>query len=768
MLTSARTTMPALDYVSIIRSVYGDRRAMLAGVVASATTAALTAYHASSPLLYAVVLAFVIIGAVRYADSRAFWRAAIASDDAEAAEHWEHRAVIGGVLLAMVYGTWCFVSIAMVREPFAELASVALSIAVMVGISGRNFGLDRLVSLQMLFVIVPMALGFFLHGDGYYAFLAALLVLMLSSFRKLAGDIRAILLSAVHGRVEASRLAAELDMAMTTLEHGLCLLDESGHVSVTNQRAARTFARLDVPNLVGLSFSRVLTELGHKGQLPRTAVNRLLDIIAKHESGKVLMTLPQGHYYEVTVSSRSNRSVLLFEDITERISAEERINFMARHDTLTGLPNRTYFSELVVEDIDARRAQDAERNSAALMIIDIDDFKHVNDTFGHIVGDELLMQVAKRLRGAIPPEALLARLGGDEFIVYRGAVADAEVAAADARSILDAASVPFELDGLILPVNVSVGLVTSAGTTDQLEDLMTKADLALYAAKGDGKAKSQMFHTQMDVDYHYRQRLKTDLREAISTGALTLAFQPLIDITSRKVVTCEALARWDHAELGSIPPSIFIPLAEEMGLISEITTWVIDNATQQCGLWPGEIGVAVNISARDFRGLDLKALVASSLAASGLSPQRLEIEVTETAVIEERDIAQCVLGDLAAQGITIALDDFGTGYSSLSYLNALPFNKLKIDRSFVADIATNPRALRLLANVARLGRDLDLTVIAEGVETEAQLDVMLAHTQIQQVQGYFFSRPLPARDIAELISRLNAPPEAAKRQRKQR
>jgi predicted signal transduction protein with EAL and GGDEF domain len=376
------------------------------------------------------------------------------------------------------------------------------------------------------------------------------------------------------------------------------------------------------------------------------------------------------------------------------------------------------------------------------------------------------MQVALRLRQTLPAEAVLARLGGDEFIIYRGGVGTKEQAQADAEVILGAFAAPFLLSELALAANVSIGLVTSIAAEDGLDDLMTKADLALYSAKGDGKAKSHMFHAQMDIDYHYRQRLKSDLREAVRLGDLTLAFQPLLDIATRKVISCEALARWDHPELGSIPPSTFIPLAEEMGLISDITAWVIDEAAQQCSQWPGDVSVAVNISARDFRGADLEALVTAALQRSGLEPERFEVEVTETAVIEERDIAHRVLEALAAKGVAIALDDFGTGYSSLSYLHALPFTKLKIDRSFVADIVTSPRALRLLANVAQLGRDLDLTVIAEGVETEDQLNIMVGHTKVQQVQGYFFSRPLPERDIAELISRLNAkPPQAVANRR---
>ncbi|WP_323014215.1 putative bifunctional diguanylate cyclase/phosphodiesterase [Devosia sp.] len=747
--------MPALDYVSIIRSVYGDRGAMLAGVFASALTAALTAYRTQSLPLYLIAVAFIIIGTLRHLDMRAFRRAAIDNDDAAAAETWENRAVISGSALALVYGFWCLFAMLLVDDPFAELASVSLSIAVMVGICARNFGLDRLVTLQMLGVILPMSLGFFLHGDIFHPVLAALLLVMLVSYRKLAGDIRSILLSAVHGRIEASRLATELDMAMATLEHGLCMLDERGVVSVANARAVRLFSLIGVPDLIGLQVRDVLVRLGKTQALPSTAVQRLLDMIDKRLSGKVLLCLPARHYYEVSVSSRDQRTVLLFEDISERVASEERINFMARHDALTGLPNRTYFGELVSEDLDARRFGDTQR-MASLMIVDIDEFKHVNDTFGHIAGDGLLKQVADRLRDTLPRGAVLARLGGDEFVVYRGAVDSSTQLERDAEALQEAICGTFSLEGLTIAASASIGMATSTDRQDTLDELMTKADLALYAAKGAGKARSQLFHAQMDIDYHYRQRLKTDLREALDTGALTLSFQPLLDMKTGKVVSCEALSRWNHPELGIIPPSTFVPLAEEMGLISDITTSVIRNAAMACAQWPGDVGVTVNISARDFRGSDLAVLVTEALADSGLAPARFEIEVTETAVIEEHDIAHHVLTELAESGIAIALDDFGTGYSSLSYLNALPFTKLKIDRSFVADIVDNSRSLRLLTNVARLGRDLDLIVVAEGVETEEQLDTILAHTAIQQVQGYFFSRPLPQRDIAELITRLNA------------
>lgn len=766
MFNSARKTMPALDYVSIIRSVYGDRRAMLAGAFASALTAALTAHRSQSVPLYLIAVAFVVIGLVRYLNMRAFANAEIGNDDAAAAERWENRAVMIGSGLALLYGLWCLIALLLVDDPFAELAAVSLSIAVMVGICARNFGLDRLVTLQMLGVIVPMSIGFFLRGDLYHPVLAALLIVMLASFRKLAADIRSLLLSAVHGRVEASRLATELDMAISTLEHGLFMLDERGVVSVANHRALRLFALIGLPNLVGRPFGSVLADLADNNTLPPAAIDKLADLISTRTGGKVLLCLSGMHYYEVTVSARQARCVLLFEDISERVTSEERISFMARHDTLTNLPNRNHFNDLAEDDMEQRQRPDTAERIASLMIIDIDDFKHVNDTHGHIVGDQLLVQVAERLRKAQPEGAILARLGGDEFVLYRGSIASAGEAETDARVILSAFDCPFALEGVTLSVSASLGVTTSSGPGEQIDDLMTKADLALYAAKGNGKSRSQIFHAQMDIDYHYRQRLKADLRDAVRQGELTLAYQPLLDIKSRNVVSCEALARWNHPELGAIPPSTFIPLAEEMGVISDITAWVLQRATAQCSLWPETVGVAVNISARDFRVSDLGSVVDAALQAAKLNPSRLEIEVTETAVIEEREIAQRVLTEFHKKGIAIALDDFGTGYSSLSYLNALPFTKLKIDRSFVADIAHNARSLRLLSNVARLGRDLQLTVVAEGVETEAQLKTMLANTEIQQVQGYYFSRPVSEAEIGPLIARLNgAVPDRATNRR---
>src|SRR6185437_11101160 len=345
-------------------------------------------------------------------------------------------------------------------------------------------------------------------------------------------------------------------------------------------------------------------------------------------------------------------------------------------------------------------------------------------------------RAAVRIRQALGSRSIIARLGGDEFIAYRGDAETAEQVVNDAQTVLAAFRAPFDLLGEHVGVSVSIGAVSTEQHEDDLSILMTKADLALYKAKAQGKAQSQLFHEDMDVEYHYRQRLKAELRQAVAEGALSLAYQPVIDLKTRRVVGCEALARWHHPELGTIPPSVFIPIAEESGLVSDISRWVLMTATAECQNWPDDVRVAVNISAKDLRSGDVAQMVGTALASSGLPPHRLEIEVTETAVIEEREAANLIFRTLAAQGIGIALDDFGTGYSSLSYLQALPFSKLKIDRSFVIDVVNNERALKLLTNVARLGKDIGLTVTVEGVETEEQLALISAHSDVDQIQGY--------------------------------
>jgi diguanylate cyclase (GGDEF)-like protein len=753
LFSSARKSMPPVDYVSIIKSVYKDRRAMVMGAMACILGAAVTAFKTESLILWGIALGFVLVTAYRYVDMGAFKRADIGPTDVDAAAYWERHVTYGAAGFAFLCGAWCFAALVFVDDPIVELISMVVTVSCMVGIVTRNFGLERLLMIQLVTALTLMTAGLLLKGNFYHTYLALVMVIILASFRVLAADVRAILLSAVHGRTEANRLAFELDTALDTMQHGLCMLDEDGLIAVANDRAEQTFAGFVPGNWTGRPFAALIAGGAARGAIPQRAADRLLEIVALRSSGKVVLELADNQHCEVTVSSRQGRTVALFEDITARVKAEERINFMARYDALTGLPNRAYFSEQVEADLERRRLV-AGSDGAMLILVDVDDFKHVNDTMGHLFGDKLLFQASERLSRVMGRRGVMARYGGDEFMIYRSGKIGPEDCIRDPAKIIEAFKTAFDLDGEIVPVNVSIGVVLSTQNDDTLDTMMTKADLALYKAKANGKAQAQVFHDEMDTEYRYRQKLKAELKIALAGGGLSLAYQPLIDLKTRRVVACEALARWHHPQLGTIPPSLFIPIAEETGLISDISRWVLASATRECRSWPDEVSVSVNVSARDFRNADVTAMVRDALDASGLEPHRLELEVTETALIEEQEAATSILSALARQGIGIALDDFGTGYSSLSYLQALPFTKLKVDRSFVMDITTSQRALTLLANVAQLGKDINLTVTAEGVETEDQLALIQKHTKVDQIQGYLFGVPLPRREVAELIARM--------------
>jgi predicted signal transduction protein with EAL and GGDEF domain len=363
-----------------------------------------------------------------------------------------------------------------------------------------------------------------------------------------------------------------------------------------------------------------------------------------------------------------------------------------------------------------------------------------------------LAELGRRLPQAFGPDTICARLGGDEFIAFRADGATPEILAEQGQNVLASMREDIFIPGRKFVVDVSVGTVISAELGDDLESLMVKADLAIYAAKAAGKGQVVQFHDRMDTEYHMRQQLKADLKDAITNGGLTLAYQAAIDPRQNRIVGCEALARWTHSVYGAISPATFIPIAEETGLITDLTRAVLAMATRDCQAWPGQTTVAVNVSARDFRAGDVEAMVKDALALSGLPPHRLEIEVTETAVIEEREAAYAALSSLCQLGVGVALDDFGTGYSSLSYLQALPLTKLKIDRSFVVDIENDPQALRLLANVAQLGKDLDLKITVEGVETEGQLNLLVSETRIDQIQGFLYGPPLSLEAMTRLLT----------------
>src|ERR1700761_2555534 len=432
-------------------------------------------------------------------------------------------------------------------------------------------------------------------------------------------------------------------------------------------------------------------------------------------------------------------------DITERRKAEARIAYMAHHDGLTNLANRELFQERLKESLEGEQA-------VAVLCVDLDLFKNVNDSLGHPIGDRLLKLVAERLRTHVRGNNLAARLGGDEFAIIVSSDVSPNETSDFAAKLIKLLSASYEIDGNDVIIGASIGIARSPGDGDTSEELMRNADLALYRAKQDGGGVHRFFEREMDCQAQKRRDMELDLRRAFANGEFELHYQPLVDIATDRIGGFESLLRWRHPDKGMISPAEFIPVAEDIGLIVSIGEWVLREACNEAVKWPAEVKVAVNLSPVQFRNRNLVQVVISALANSGLSPKRLELEITESLFLAETEANLAILHQLRALGVSISMDDFGTGYSSLSYLRSFPFDKIKIDRSFVKDLAERSDCVAIVRAISGLGRSLNITTTAEGVETVDQLD-WLRNEGCNKVQGFLFSAAKPAGEVAALLSR---------------
>jgi diguanylate cyclase (GGDEF)-like protein len=554
------------------------------------------------------------------------------------------------------------------------------------------------------------------------------------------------------------RINARFDAAINNMSHGVCLFDADRKVVISNRRYAEIYQLSPEQIGPGTSLAEIL-DLRHQAGThfkvdPETRMARNTDEnagVQELADGRIVSisrhTMPGGGW------------LTTHEDVTDRARSAEKVAYLAEHDQLTGLPNRTFFTRMLEGPV--RRRDDTATDCFAVFMVDLDKFKHVNDTLGHSAGDQLLIEVARRLKESLRDTDILARLGGDEFAIIQPLESpeieqDHEAAIALALRIIDALARPIELHGHQVTIGASIGIACSPFDGHDPKDLLKKADLALYAAKAEGRNDFRLYRPDMLKSAEAHKVIENELREAISKGQFELYYQPIIDVRSQTACGGEALVRWHHPQRGLVGPEEFIPVAEASGLIIPLGDWILQQACKDAACLPEALRVSVNLSGFQFNKGNLFEVVLCALVESGLNPERLELEITESALLDNQASHLQTIRQLKNLGITMALDDFGTGYSSASYLTNFPFDKIKIDKSFIQGAERRRDCTAVIASVLALARGLEMAVTAEGVETEQQFQ-MLRRAGVEYAQGFLFAQPVPlARFMAEFAAPLRA------------
>jgi diguanylate cyclase (GGDEF)-like protein len=543
---------------------------------------------------------------------------------------------------------------------------------------------------------------------------------------------------------------AQLDSTMANVPQGICLFDANNRLLLFNRQYCDLF---DIPRdrlRTGMTKNEINVLRLAAGSLTGSSLQRYSASLEKifrelkPEDATIELgngRIVSGHYQPLA----GNGWVVTHEDITERRLAETEISFLAHHDPLTGLANRTTFYEQVGSAL--ATIEDSEK--FAVLFLDLDRFKAVNDEFGHPTGDALLRVVSARLRAAVRDSDTIARLGGDEFAILQIGVSEDETIALASR-LVETINRPFQVDGHSIGIGLSIGIAVAPADGSRLEQLMKDADLALYRSKKEGRGTWRFFEPAMNEIAEARRALENDLRNSIRCSQLELDYQPIFGCHDRRLTGFEALLRWRHPSRGMVAPDDFISMAEEIGVIGEIGRWVLGQACREATGWPEHLRIAVNLSTRQFQDNSLIKTISDALSGSGLPAHRLELEITESVPLHSDPATLATLRGLRAIGVRISLDDFGTGYSSLSYLRTFPFNTIKIDRSFVRDLLTDESSNAIIRGIIALAQSLNMSVTAEGVESEGQLDFLI-EAGCDEMQGFLLGCPAPASEVLALI-----------------
>jgi diguanylate cyclase (GGDEF)-like protein len=739
-------------YVALVDSLFQNSNPVLAGTVSAAIAAVMTALKTGNPSIWPCAVWISIVGIARAIQMREYELERRSSPlTPERATWWERRYKILADVYASALGLWCVVVLLGSGDTVAHLLCTAVTIGYTAASAGRNYGRPKIIQFHILYACGPLSLALIAHGTPYYVGLGLLLVLFFIGLKHINMSLNAIFVDALTSSMRESALAGQFDTALNNMPHGLCMFAASGRLAVMNHRFSEMMNLSDGLAQRGVSAPDIVSACISAGTISAPSGKIILSEIEDSQAGDIITT-DSGAARDRTLSwtfqpMAGGGAVVLLEDITERRNAEARISHLARYDELTALPNRVNFRDEIERLLAVPHDTD---QLSALLFVDLDQFKQVNDTLGHPCGDQLLCAVADRLRAMLRPEDFVARFGGDEFVVFQQNIRSNEEAAHLARRIVDHLSERYKIDNHLVEIGASVGIaMTSLGIS--ADTLLKNADMALYRAKADGRGTFCFFRDEMAQTVEARRILELDLRKALANEEFELFYQPLVNLKTGRIATCEALLRWNHPVRGTVSPIDIIPVAEDMGLIVDLGRWILREACMECMKWPEGVSVAVNFSPQQFHQRDVLSEVRYALEISGLPAHRLEIEITESSLLRNTQLTHDVLSQLQAIGVRISLDDFGTGYSSLSYLHNFPLQKVKIDRSFLEGIDSD-RPLTLLRGVARLSADLGMSVVVEGIETNEQLELISADGTVTEAQGYLFSRPVPAVRVRQLLN----------------
>lgn len=740
------------EYQLLVNSLFSSPGSLFSGC-AAAIIAPLLSYTASDYdifFLY-VTYASVFLALCRILTFKRYKNTDYRTNSYQETRWWDYEYFAGATTTSVLLSISCFYALMYTTSTAAHILGVASTIAFSSGYVVRNAGRPYFVTFQLAVFCMPMAYAllasddYHYHGIGYYTFLYFLsnIAMTFSVYRNLV----ALSNANKHSEILANVLKRQnitLDAALNNMSHGLVMFDHDLALAVCNRRYQELYMLPDAVVKAGTKLSELERALSETGFLSRNAAQdlamRCMNVHDGIAQDNCEVITKAGRIFVVSIAPVSEGGVvMLTEDATERKLAEAKIERMARFDTLTGLANRF---ELGVALNDACQRAQESGFGFSLLYIDLDNFKMINDTLGHEAGDQILVETAHRLRRCAKPGDLIARFGGDEFVVVHYSVST-EGELTLGQNIIDAMMQPFDVKGHSVYVTASIGIAFAPVHGTTTDDLMRHADLALYKAKGAGRSMFTVFAPEMAAAMSERQELEADLRRSVEENAMVLYYQPIVDIKTGNILSYEALMRWPHKTRGLIPPGVFIPIAEQTGLIRKMGEWAIKQACHDLNQWPDHICVAVNVSPLQFRHPEqLMNAVKTALHESGVDAKRLYLEVTESLLIEDQQLTLNTIREICALGVKFSLDDFGTGYSSLGYLSTYPFSQVKIDRSFAQNVTQDESSRFIIRAVCDLAHRLGMHTVVEGIETEEQW-IALKLLGADKIQGYFFGKPAP-------------------------